>query len=82
VVADTHAALWYLHADPRLSANAKSAMETAIQTGTGVFVSAMSRVELTYLVEKGRLPATALAMDLPLVTRDGKIRAAAIETIW
>ena len=26
--------------------------------------------------------ATALAMALPLVTRDGKIRASGIETIW
>jgi predicted nucleic acid-binding protein len=28
------------------------------------------------------IAATALALDLPLVTRDGKIRAAGIRTIW
>jgi predicted nucleic acid-binding protein len=28
------------------------------------------------------IAATALALDLPLVTRDGKIRAADIQTIW
>ena len=28
------------------------------------------------------IAATALAMGLPLVTRDGKIRASGIETIW
>jgi predicted nucleic acid-binding protein len=93
-------------------------------------VPAVSLIELTYLVEKGRLPeaartrvisliddpesglvlaaidrgvvdavarvdrdsvpdmpdriiaATALHLGLPLVTRDRKIRAAEIETIW
>jgi predicted nucleic acid-binding protein len=95
-----------------------------------VYVPAVSLVELTYLVEKGRLPAiartrltellddsesglvlapldrgtsdavarigrdnvpdmpdriiaaTALYLHLPLVTRDRKIRAADLETIW
>jgi predicted nucleic acid-binding protein len=28
------------------------------------------------------IAATALALALPLVTRDGKIRASGIETIW
>jgi len=28
------------------------------------------------------IAATALALGLPLVTRDGKIRAANIQTIW
>jgi PIN domain nuclease of toxin-antitoxin system len=28
------------------------------------------------------IAATALALDLPLVTRDGKIRAANIQTVW
>jgi predicted nucleic acid-binding protein len=28
------------------------------------------------------IAATALALELPLVTRDGKIRAANIQTIW
>ena len=28
------------------------------------------------------IAATALALELPLVTRDGKIRASNVETIW
>jgi len=130
VVADTHAAVWFLHSDPRLSAAARTAMRASVEAGDPVYVASISLVELTYLVEKGRLPesaltvlrealadsgfrfkpvpldlriadtlqqisrsevpdlpdrviaATALALKLPLATRDGKIRAANIQTIW
>ena len=130
VVADTHAALWYLIRDARLSATARDAMRASVRTGMPVFVSTISLVELTYLVEKGRLPAdalqvlrnaladpefgltpvpldlwvadtlreiprdrvpdlpdrviaaTALSLHLPLVTREGRIRSAGIQTIW
>ena len=62
VVADTHSVVWYLHDDPRLSAAAGSAMDAAYSAGDPIFVSSMSLVELTYLVEKGRVPANALKM--------------------
>ncbi len=130
VLADTHAAVWYLLNDPRLSKEACEVFETATAGGEPVFVSAISLVELTYLVEKGRLPAaalqklrsalsdpesglviaevdlavadaiaqipresvpdlpdrviaaTALALRTPLVSRDRKIQAAGLSTIW
>ena len=104
--------------------------ELAFKLATRSFVASISVIEVTYLVEKGRLPesalqtlrdaladpsfglvavaldlrvadalrrisrndvpdlpdrviaAIALALDLALVTRDARIRAASIETIW
>jgi PIN domain nuclease of toxin-antitoxin system len=130
VVADTHAAVWYLADDPRLSRAASQALDAATAAGDPILIPAISLVELTYLVEKGRLPqaarqrlidavtdpegsydlvpldqivaeaveridravvpdlpdrviaATALAWNVALVSRDGRIRASQIQTIW
>lgn len=58
-VADTHAALWLLFGDPRLSATAKSFFETAAKERRKVLLALISLAEVIYLVEKSRLPATA-----------------------
>ena len=60
VVADTHAIIWYLTADLRLSALAKLAMDAASAAGQKVYVPTISIVEATYLTEKGRLTSEAL----------------------
>jgi PIN domain nuclease of toxin-antitoxin system len=52
VVADTHSILWYLYDPPRLSAAAASALNLA--SLSAIYVSAISLVELAYLVDKGR----------------------------
>lgn len=130
VVADTHAILWYLAGDPKLSKIAAEAFDAATQDGYPIYVPAICLVELVYLVEKKRLPtvarerliqalddperpprlvpmdravvdavelvsrnevpdmpdrivaATALALHLPLVSRDARIRASQVQTIW
>src|SRR6266404_1173936 len=56
VLADTHAALWYLLEPSQLSAAADHALTQADQPGAGIFVSAITVVEAIYLVEKARLP--------------------------
>jgi PIN domain nuclease of toxin-antitoxin system len=58
-VADTHALLWYLYADPRLSKTAKTAIDSANQTGDKIGVSSISLIEIAYLAEKGRVSTTA-----------------------
>jgi PIN domain nuclease of toxin-antitoxin system len=58
-VADTHAALWYLLKNPRLSATARSFIDDAGSAGHGIVLSPISLAEIVYLVEKGRLPASA-----------------------
>lgn len=130
LVLDTHATVWYLEGSPRLSANALAAIQSALAAGDAVHVSAVTIVELTYLVEKGRFPvalleqllaelrrpfpelivapfdlsmaealrtvsgavvrdmpdrmlvATAVALGLPLVSRDSQIHASGISVIW
>jgi PIN domain nuclease of toxin-antitoxin system len=59
VVVDTHTIVWYLSADSRLSANAADALDSATAAGEHIHVPSICLVELTYLVEKGRLPAAA-----------------------
>jgi len=57
---DTHAAIWYLHADHRLADRAKRFIEASAQDGLSVLVSPIALVEVIYLCEKGRLPWGAL----------------------
>jgi PIN domain nuclease of toxin-antitoxin system len=130
LVADTHVAIWHLANDPRLSPAAVQAIEEATAAGDPIWIPSISLVEITYLVEKGKLlpvarerlmemlrspsgayqlapldgpvadavqqiprdtipdlpdrviAATALALNVPLVSRDGKLRASQIQTIW
>ena len=127
---DTHVVIWYLTQPQKLSQAARDAIVHAEGSGGPIYVSAISLVEMRYLVEKGRLmptliqqtedalddpssplllvpidravtrslggvarndvpdmpdriiAATALYLDVPLITRDGLIRAASITTIW
>jgi PIN domain nuclease of toxin-antitoxin system len=129
-VADTHAALWYLLKNPRLSAPARSFMDDAARAGNEIVLSPISLAEIVYLVEKGRLQAsaydelrgalndpdfvleeapftgevvetmrrvpredipdmpdrivaaTALYFGVPVVSRDGRIRASSVRTVW
>jgi len=129
-VLDTHTVLWYLEKSQELSAFARTTIEEAIREARDVHVSAISLVEAVYLVERRRLPLTALQrlqsalsepdsglfvapvdakvaaalqniprdvvpdmpdriiaatahhLGLPLVTRDRRLQAAGIQTIW
>jgi len=129
-VADTHAFIWYLVGDKRLSDRARSAIDDAAGAGDTIAVSAISLVEAIYLAEKGHVPpetiprllaelgkvdgvfveaaadhrivapmqqvawaqvpdmpdrivaATALYLGVPVISRDSRIQASGIETIW
>lgn len=130
LVLDTHATVWSLLDRARLSAAAIAAIEAATANNWPIFVPTISVVEITYLIEKRKLPAvvksqllaalddpqsnltiapldldvanrvehverdqvpdmpdriiaaTAVHLGLPLVSRDGKIRASAVSTVW
>jgi len=70
LVADTHAAVWYLLSSPRLSTKAASSIQAAIKADTPVYISSVSVVEVVYLVEKGRLPPLALERLTGELTRE------------
>lgn len=129
-IADTHAIIWYLLNDPRLSTTARAIFDDAVTRSDPVGIPAISIVEIVYLTEKRRIPpaalqqlkqelltgqavlkliplteeialrvqtvarsaipdmpdriiaATALYFNLPLISRDRKIQASNINTIW
>jgi PIN domain nuclease of toxin-antitoxin system len=69
-IADTHAVIWYLESDPRLSATARATIDAAAQSGDRIGISTITLIEMIYLIEKGRIvPGTfdtlRLVLDLP-----------------
>jgi PIN domain nuclease of toxin-antitoxin system len=54
-IADTHAIIWYLYDDPRLSAAARTVIEDAAAAGDQIGFSTITLAEIIYLGEKGRL---------------------------
>jgi PIN domain nuclease of toxin-antitoxin system len=129
-IADTHALIWHLRGDNRLSANAAQFIERSATQGEQIGISAITFVEMVYLVEKGRIDpdalqklqdaidtgdsvwveipvtsevayqmeeisresvpdmpdriiaATARVLQVPIISRDGKIKVSGLETIW
>jgi PIN domain nuclease of toxin-antitoxin system len=59
-IADTHTTIWYLFSDPRLGSAASAFIDDTIARGDHIGVSAITIAEMVYLIEKGRIPATAL----------------------
>ena len=60
ILADTHIMVWYLSDPSLLSAPAAAALAGAESAGR-IFVSTITFVELTYLVEKGKLSQAILS---------------------
>jgi PIN domain nuclease of toxin-antitoxin system len=74
-VLDTHAAIWYLLDSKNLSQAVFSLIDGAAGSGTPTFISAVTLVEVVYLVERGRIAADAyerfaaeLGRDTPAFT--------------
>lgn len=53
LVLDSHAFIRYVQASPRLSDKARQTMDDATTADVPLMISAVTVVELTYLVEKG-----------------------------
>lgn len=60
IVLDTHALLWWVSGDARLSTAAHQAIERELDRGA-IVISSISLWEIAMLIERGRL---ALSMDL------------------
>lgn len=58
-VVDTHAAVWYLLDSKKLPKAVYSLIDEAAASDTPTYVSAISLVEIAYLVERGRIASDA-----------------------
>lgn len=58
-VLDIHAAIWYLLDSRNLPQRAFALIDSAVASGTPTYISAISLVEVVYLVERGRIAADA-----------------------
>ncbi|MEO6051679.1 MAG: type II toxin-antitoxin system VapC family toxin [Pyrinomonadaceae bacterium] len=57
IVIDTHIVIWYF-TGPKMQSNpAQSAIVKAQESGSVIYVPSITIVELTYLIEKNRVPA-------------------------
>ncbi|MEM9276904.1 MAG: PIN domain-containing protein [Cyanobacteria bacterium P01_F01_bin.143] len=59
-IADTHAIIWYLFADSRLSITARNSIEKIAKNGNKVGIASISLAEIVYLEEKNRIPENTL----------------------
>ncbi|MBW4560951.1 MAG: type II toxin-antitoxin system VapC family toxin [Mojavia pulchra JT2-VF2] len=64
VVADTHALIWYIFDVNRLSQTALTALEQAVNAGNPIYISAITIIEISYLVERGRIAEEVLTRIL------------------
>ncbi len=66
-IADTHALIWYVFNDARLSTVAVNFMDEADDDGERIGVSSISLVGTFYLIEKQRIDPTAFERILGLL---------------
>lgn len=64
VVADTHTIIWHLRNSSKLSVVAREMLDRAMQSDDLIYISAISFVEIIYLVEKGFLMQILLAFRI------------------
>jgi PIN domain nuclease of toxin-antitoxin system len=74
-VIDTHAAIWYLLDSKNLPKTVSSLIDSAAITGAPTYISAISLVEVVYLVERGRIALDAFEMFLNELSHDSPIFA-------
>jgi PIN domain nuclease of toxin-antitoxin system len=72
-VADTHAVIWYLYNDTRLSQAARSLIEESASAGNHIGVSAITLAEMVYLSEKARIQREALRRVLAAFDEPGAV---------
>ena len=59
IVIDTNIVIWYFGEYSRLSPRAEKMIDDVVESGT-VFVASITIVELTYLLEKNRIPVEVI----------------------
>ncbi len=69
-VADTHAVVWYIFGDSRLSLAAKDLIEATAVAGDQVGFSSITLAEIVYLTERGRIGEGTLDRLLNAIDQD------------
>ena len=72
-IADTHTIIWYLFADPRLSATAHNTIEKIAKDGNKVGIASITLVEIVYLSEKNRIPEKTLERLLNAIDKEDSV---------
>jgi len=72
-VADTHAVIWYIFGDHRLSPAAQRFIEEAASNGDQSAFSSITLAEMVYLSEKGRIAPFALNRLLEAVEQEESV---------
>lgn len=80
VAIDTHIIIWYITEPERLSDAAVAAIEQANSSGELIYLSAISIVELSYLIEREKIPAIVLERLLQALNQpDSEIAIAPLD---
>jgi PIN domain nuclease of toxin-antitoxin system len=66
-ITDTHALIWYLTANPKLSAEAKHIFQNADIGSHQIIIPSIVLIEMVYLVEKGRIHKASFDTILELL---------------
>jgi len=72
-IADTHAVIWYLFGDSRLSQTARSYIEDAARAGNQVGLSGITLAEIVYLSERDRIPRETLPKLLKILADEQSV---------
>jgi PIN domain nuclease of toxin-antitoxin system len=72
-VADTHAIIWYIFGDARLSNTARNTFEQIAVEGNQVAFSSITLAEIVYLSEKGRIDIDTLKLLLSAINKDNAL---------
>lgn len=72
-VADTHAVIWYIFGDVRLSLTARNLIAQIAADGDQVAFSSITLAEIVYLSERGRIPSDTFDRLLEAVNRNDAV---------
>lgn len=71
-VTDTHALIWHLYADPKLSPTCQSIFDRTDAGEDAIFVPNITLIEILYLAEKKRIPANAVETSIALIASEAE----------
>jgi PIN domain nuclease of toxin-antitoxin system len=72
-VTDTHALIWYLYDDKRLSTKARRFFDETAEQGGQIGFSAISLIEIVYLVERNRINPDTLELLLEVLGSENSV---------